>query len=371
MSKSSVNRRNGVQNAVDFTAPSLCCSQSGAMLSASVSVYSTFEAFEYLKDEWNKLHDTESPELFFMSNLWQQLCWKYLSHGKLQIITVRTLGGLLCGIMPLWIDDTYDGPTMRLVGAEDVSDYLDMVTLPGLEEFVTDHFLRFLLYSPEAPYWSKVKLEYVPDSSATPFALCQAAKRYGLCVVSELQDVCPVVPLPSTFAEYLSSLNVRRRRSLIRKRRVAEARGTCWYKVVQGSPQMKAELDFFLELLSESHGSKGEFFSGRGIRNLLTDLLLHGSGRQQVELVILLSKNDKSAAALQFAAGNRIMFYNSARCSLAEGSPGIVLLSYCIEDAICRGFKYYDFLRGEEDYKYRLGGVNRSTYLVSISRSPR
>jgi CelD/BcsL family acetyltransferase involved in cellulose biosynthesis len=36
-------------------------------------------------------------------------------------------------------------------------------------------------------------------------------------------------------------------------------------------------------------------------------------------------------------------------------SAGIVLVARMIEDAVGRGYTEFDFLRGDEQYKYRLG----------------
>jgi CelD/BcsL family acetyltransferase involved in cellulose biosynthesis len=47
-------------------------------------------------------------------------------------------------------------------------------------------------------------------------------------------------------------------------------------------------------------------------------------------------------------------------------SPGIVTVALDIRSAIDERYKYYDFLRGDEEYKYRLGAVKR--YTVRVSR---
>ncbi|MGH7398754.1 MAG: GNAT family N-acetyltransferase, partial [Candidatus Rokuibacteriota bacterium] len=62
------------------------------------------------------------------------------------------------------------------------------------------------------------------------------------------------------------------------------------------------------------------------------------------------------AAFLCIEYADRVGLYNSgfdpARAQLA---PGIVLLAHVIRDAIERGIPTFDFLRGEEPYKYGFG----------------
>ena len=47
-------------------------------------------------------------------------------------------------------------------------------------------------------------------------------------------------------------------------------------------------------------------------------------------------------------------------------SPGVVLLGHLIRDAIERGRRRFDFLRGEERYKYEFGPVPEEVYGVRI-----
>jgi CelD/BcsL family acetyltransferase involved in cellulose biosynthesis len=60
--------------------------------------------------------------------------------------------------------------------------------------------------------------------------------------------------------------------------------------------------------------------------------------------------------------------YNSGfhpdRATLA---PGLVLLGHLIRDAIVRGKQRFDFLRGEERYKYDFGPQPEEVYRVQIA----
>jgi CelD/BcsL family acetyltransferase involved in cellulose biosynthesis len=78
----------------------------------------------------------------------------------------------------------------------------------------------------------------------------------------------------------------------------------------------------------------------------------------------------KAAAMLAFNYKNRLLIYNSGYdpANYAELSPGIVLTSYIIEDAIKRGLTILDFLQGNEVYKYRFGAVDTFVYDTQISR---
>jgi CelD/BcsL family acetyltransferase involved in cellulose biosynthesis len=67
-----------------------------------------------------------------------------------------------------------------------------------------------------------------------------------------------------------------------------------------------------------------------------------------------------AASYLSFDYNNRILLYNSGLDPTIHGelSLGIVLLVHIIQDAIERGREAFDFLRGNEEYKHRLGGID-------------
>ena len=57
-----------------------------------------------------------------------------------------------------------------------------------------------------------------------------------------------------------------------------------------------------------------------------------------------------------FEIERKFYLYNSAyEPELSRLSPGVVLVSRLIEESIEQGRKSFDFLRGQERYKYQLG----------------
>jgi len=59
--------------------------------------------------------------------------------------------------------------------------------------------------------------------------------------------------------------------------------------------------------------------------------------------------------------------YNSGvNTDYREMSPGWVLLGHQLQWATERGRQEFDFMRGDEDYKYRFGGVNRYVMRVRV-----
>ncbi len=72
------------------------------------------------------------------------------------------------------------------------------------------------------------------------------------------------------------------------------------------------------------------------------------------------------ANAFGFETDDGYFYYNSAYdADAAMASPGIVLLASLIEAQIARGAAIFDFLKGDERYKFRHGAQPRPLFVVS------
>jgi CelD/BcsL family acetyltransferase involved in cellulose biosynthesis len=98
-----------------------------------------------------------------------------------------------------------------------------------------------------------------------------------------------------------------------------------------------------------------------------------GSGLAHAGLAALwmLWLEERPAAALFcLEQAGAVSLYNSGFDPEARAlSPGVVLIARTIEDAIARGFRRYDFLRGEEPYKYGFGAVPTEVLRVTLERA--
>jgi CelD/BcsL family acetyltransferase involved in cellulose biosynthesis len=94
---------------------------------------------------------------------------------------------------------------------------------------------------------------------------------------------------------------------------------------------------------------------------------LAGAGWAALWLLWLEGRPAASLFSLEY--GGSVGVYNSGFDPEARAlSPGVVLIARTIEDAIARGFRRYDFLRGDEPYKYGFGAVPTEVMRVTLER---
>lgn len=188
-----------------------------------------------------------------------------------------------------------------------------------------------------------------------------------------MQDVAPVIPLPGDFEAYLEALDGKQRRELRRKMRRAEAweGGVDWYAVGPGH-DLSGELAAFLDLMAMSDPQKAAFLDDPGNRAFFEGLAPLAANHGWLRLEFLTVGGQRAAGLFNLIIGDRQMVYNSGLNYEDFGavSPGWVLFGHSIGDAIERGIACYDFLRGGEDYKYRLGGQDTAVHDIVAKRRP-
>ncbi len=333
-----------------------------------IQVYTDAAGFAALRDEWNPLLRDSVSDTIFLTWEWQSTWWEHLGEGELYLIAVRD-GSHLSGIVPLYLTTSDDGlKTLSIVGCRDVSDYLDLIAASGQEEKVYGALLDWL-ESDEAPAWDQADLCNIPAASPTHRCLAEMAVARDYQVQTEVEDVCPVIPLPSTWDEYLSSLDKKQRHEIRRKiRRAERSEQINWY-IVGEERDLAAEMEAFIELHQKSDVDKDEFMDAqmKGFFHAAARVL-HQAGWLQLAFIEV--NGEKAAAMLNFDYRDSILVYNSGYDpqKYAGLSPGIVLLAYCIQWAIELGRAKFDFMRGEEEYKLRFGAQPTKVYRLLIAR---
>ena len=168
-----------------------------------------------------------------------------------------------------------------------------------------------------------------------------------------------VLDLPDSFEGYLGAIGKKERHETRRKGRRFEA--------AMGPPRLITyeepcpALEDFFGLHRRSKGSKGSFMTDR-MAGMFTDLLKDAGWR----LDALYGDDHRLAAAvIGYSDRSGYYLYNSAYDpDLRHASPGVVLLSELIRMAIGDGLTVFDFLKGDETYKYRLGARRRPLFLI-------
>ncbi|HSM56156.1 MAG TPA: GNAT family N-acetyltransferase [Candidatus Sulfomarinibacteraceae bacterium] len=323
------------------------------------------EVFSTLGEEWDSLVARAMTNTPFQQLAYQQSWWNHLGPGDLHTIVVRdSKGGGLCAVACFYL---YEG-TLYFNGCVEETDYLDLIVPTSDAEWAWQTVFD-TLEGPNFPPWERLNLCNVPDVSPTRTILAQIASQRGYQFNVSVQDVCPVLSLPETFDDYLMALDKKQRHEIRRKRRRARA-ASAELAMVGPDDNVHKEVDVFLELLQMSTTEKEDWLN-EGRRAVFHEVGEAALAAGSLQLLFLELRGEKIAGLFNFDYDGRIWVYNSGLNIAQFGrlSPGVVLTADAIEMAIETGRKEFDFLRGDEQYKYRFGAEDTTIHRVQMSRS--
>jgi len=332
---------------------------------------------------WDDLLHSSVSDVVFMTWQWQSLWWDHFGTGQdctLHLLAIRDEGGALVGIAPLFITSEPLPPPkeykeselrpegegspqrlVRIVGGIDVADYLDVIAPAGRLEEVWSSVFSYLMQRRDE--WDVIDLHSLPEWSPSREVVSRLASQWQLDAQTFPEDASPVLELPGDFETYLMCLRKKDRHELRRKVRKLEGRDDVrWYLVPPTDGEaMRTGMRAFLDLHRKSGVDKAHFMDDR-MANFFVDMAGRLIDTGWLDLAILEVAGQPAAAYFSFNYRDRIYLYNSGYDpEFASYSAGIALLAYRIHKAIKQGCKYFDFLRGDEPYKYDFGA--RPTYV--------
>ncbi|MFN8461167.1 MAG: GNAT family N-acetyltransferase [Anaerolineales bacterium] len=325
---------------------------------------------EIESNEWNALveqsiADTPFSRYEYLSEWWKTRGGGEWNSAELILVSAEENGQLI-GIAPLFIAE-YDGrEALLLVGSIEISDYLDLIVrADDLPRFLSG--LLDFLASSDGRAWSALDWYNLPDDSLTLAALQAEADKRGWTHHQEVYRPTPRIALTGSFDEYLESIDKKQRHEMRRKMRRAAESGRVNFYVVDKNADIELELESFFHLMVQD-ANKATFLHP-AMRDHLTATLRAAHAGGYLWLAFLEVDGVKAAATLCFDYKNKLWGYNSGvSFDYKELSPGWVIMGYDIQWCCENGRYEFDFMRGDEEYKYRMGGVNRFVMRARVVR---
>lgn len=326
-----------------------------------------------LKEEWNTLlaksvNDVPFLRFEYLEDWWQTRGGgEWPSETELAILAAHD-GKELVGIAPFFFTEHEGAKKLMLLGCIEISDFLDLIVsaererefIDGLLKFISDQFIPQGIRS--------VDLYNLLENSPTVQLLSEAGKAAGYEVSKVVLQQAPSITLPGDWEVYLESIDKKQRHEIRRKmRRAAEADAEI--KVYYTTEQAKVAQDTqaFIDLMAQDP-EKAAFLTP-AMREQFKISIQRAFENGWLQLAFLTVDGENAAAYLNFDYQNRIWVYNSGLDRrFMEYSPGWVLLGYLLMWANENKRSAFDFLRGNEDYKYKFGGVDRFVCRVTLTK---
>lgn len=328
--------------------------------------------FLQLRPDWDRLFATNSQHSPFMSWGWVDTWLRHIAREhELQVVSWSDDSGVVQFILPL--HRLAEGSSVRskrvmLVcnyGAE-CSDNLGCLRAEALEdvsaEMTAEAIQRFVGNR------SSVSLGFLDGRNDFPRRLQQSMAGHGRLARVRPDAVCPAVSLPDDWDRYLGGLTSNFR---------AQVRRSCRNIAGDSSPhhqQIPAEhaSDFVEDLIRLNRtriSAKGRSSSleDSALRAFFKEAIPHMAAAGLAWLDVITDGDENHGVAVHFVHGDTVYFYlGGFDQSIQKLRPGTGLLGQVMQRAIENGQTRFDFLRGDESYKYRWGSSDVMTFNVTV-----
>ena len=243
-----------------------------------------------------------------------------------------------------------------LCGGQDLFDYHDFISNQNVNKDLIKQLFDEILDK-----INLVELNSIVSGSKLHKYIIELEKEYEINYINE--DVCPIIKLPNTFENYLLQLSKKNRHEIRRKIRKFE--NNLEFEIVEtDSNNVEEHLIEFLRLM-KLNPEKRNFLNQSRIEfmsRVIKYAILSNTGN----LTFIKIKNEMVATSFEFKNNDKLFVYNSGyNDNYSEYSVGLLNHIYNIKNKVSK-YKFIDFLRGSEEYKYRIGCINQDLITIKI-----
>lgn len=316
-----------------------------------VAVIDSINEMAELAKEWNALLSESRSNTIFLT--WEWLyTWSecFLQTNRHLFVLLVYKESELIGVAPWCIRHLrYFGCSMKKIEflgvPETGSDYLDVFATRGKEKEVAHQIYRFLQIS--TSFWDSMALQDIPSDSLFLLHFINEMDEEGKYAELGPGPYCPSATLPQTMDAFMARLSPNRRQQYSRHLRILRRRGEVTHRV-DLSAEVGASLKEFYRLYELRWGGSDALF------RFLEKFISRSEGEKLIQLDFLNAGGRDIAGLLHLRYGKTLSMYlmgvdHSFDKSISIGN---ILVGLSIEKAIAEGFSTYDFLRGDEDYKF-------------------
>jgi CelD/BcsL family acetyltransferase involved in cellulose biosynthesis len=330
--------------------------------------------FEGTREEWKRLF-AASACAPFLSWEWLSVWYKWFGAGRKPFVLKAFRENRLVGLLPLCLQEKKVlGMRLRRLAfigeAQGGADYLDLIAAPEDRAEILKAIFDFLK---KENSFDLIALENVSDDSAIAgflpdFNRPQTKPHFRQS--AQKTAVCPQIDLAGGWETVLQ--NSRRASNFKRRLKQLEKMPDFEFRSVT-SPAEAAEAFERFYRLHENRWSKngGSELSGHPrLVSFQRDAVAALAEAGLLRFDELWVAGECRASVYGLEDGRNFYYYNSGYdLEWSNFSVGLVLIGLSVKNAIGRGCETYDFLRGDETYKF--DWATRQAELITLNFSRR
>jgi CelD/BcsL family acetyltransferase involved in cellulose biosynthesis len=319
-----------------------------------------------LQHEWRALFDSDPTATPFASFEWLSAWYRHWADGgKPWVLAVRD-GDRIAGAAALLLRRR--GGLRFLAGlGTGVGNYWDVIAAPGDREQVLAAVAAAL--QQRSSEWDAFFMDKLPEESATEAAL----GRVGLRFAHRTRVSSPRIELPDSFEDYLAGLSGKRRRSIRLSLRPID-NGELVLRAVTDPDDLSGAVVRLLALKSEwwqkrEREMNPEHASTR-FRAFTSEVVVSMVPQGMAELWEVCYRDEVIAVTINLlddaSLYGWLFGFDFRHENLRLGN---MLIAYAIRQSIEADRSYFDFMVGDEEYKYGYAPIDRGVLSATVGSS--
>ncbi len=335
--------------------------------------------FEKLHNKWKELNSKLNDGIFFLNYVWCKEWWYTYSkrNDRLYIITIFKSQELVA-ICPLYLQDSVSGNILRFIGtgepeyAEVSSEFLDILCLDEYKKDVVNEVFNYILKNSKC--FQCIIFNKVLDDSIVLMLSKLLSKTFFL--KKSIPGIRYYIQISSlTWHEYIKSIPSKNFKYKIKKiNKLFSKHPDANYRVVSDIEELNKLYTELINLHQNSWKNKGKLgaFHTNKFIQFHRKIIEHSQKYKNVRFLAIEIDGSLVAIFYFITHGDWCHYYQSGinRKFEPKVSPGVLghlmMMQYCID----HGYKYYDFMMGDEfnSYKSRFNPSTQIMYDIELER---
>lgn len=350
-----------------------------------IDVIEDINTFSVIRQNWESVYQDDPEAIFYLSWHWLNVVLGNLSDSWFILsVKLSNHADQYIAFFPLVMTVNWPagGTLINSVyeAGNHVADYSGFICLP---DYTDEVVITLSDYLKQMPHWNcfhisgllatDIRMEKLLRQFTAPeFKAKQINTRNPYQNIDN--DICPYIPLEinASWEDYLqSSLSANTRQKIRRFLRKVEE-GSEFTITQAASGTIERDIDILLSFWKTKwEPIKGTERTGNFLK-LFRHIFRYCFEEECLCLPILWRSGKPLGALVHFIdrKNQSILFYMAGRDGTVKNPPpGLILHAYSIRYAFKYGFRTYDFLRGNESYKYSFGVQERYIRHIAVSRT--
>jgi CelD/BcsL family acetyltransferase involved in cellulose biosynthesis len=338
----------------------------------AIETIASDDGLRTLETDWNRLSECSEPHNAFATFGWYMAWARHYAEQESserfrpEVLVFRSNKAVV-GIAPLVRRETtrLGFSVRRLEFVTIHADYNQLMVgadRGGLTSALVKHLAR------TAELWDVIDLRDLPDGETGTTVASNAFANAGLIFrITAENHRCPCLSLETGGAEQQMARLSGHVRRVLRKRCTQAAEQGARVRIIEHPETEPGLLETMIQLERDKH-ERSEFppFVAP-LERVFAELFKTLGPRGWLYVALLEKDGEPIAFQLGFRCGDKLWDYNKAYGRAhAKLAPGTLLVLALFDYGFTHGFREYDFLRGEEEYKLVWSTESRSRSRILV-----